>query len=63
MLQGLADLIGISYLLSRRLGFDFARLDRTLIQRLQTWMKSDKADFEEQWSDLSLLLGYLAPED
>jgi hypothetical protein len=35
MLQGLADLVGLSYLLARRLGFDFSRLDSMLIQRLE----------------------------
>ncbi|MHB8125075.1 MAG: MazG-like family protein [Desulfitobacteriaceae bacterium] len=63
MLQGLADLVGISYLLVKRLGYDFARLDRVLLQRLESWKINDMVDFETQWGDLSLLLSYLAPED
>ena len=63
MLEGLADLVGLSYLLTRRLGFDFSRLDRTLLQRLESWRESDKINLESQWNDLSLLISYLAPED
>ncbi len=63
MVQGLADLIGMSYLLSRRLGFDFSRLDRMLLQRLEGLKISDEMNLENQWGDLSLLLSYLAPED
>ncbi|MFZ3103017.1 MAG: MazG-like family protein [Desulfitobacteriaceae bacterium] len=63
MLQGLADLVGLSYLLVKRLGFDFSRLDRVLLQRLESWKVNDMVDFESQWGDLSLLLSYLAPED
>ncbi|WP_042331747.1 MazG-like family protein [Desulfosporosinus orientis] len=63
MLQGLADLVGTSYLLARRLGFDFSRLDRILLQRLEDLKNSDEMNLEKQWGDLSLLLSYLAPED
>ncbi len=63
MLQGLADLVGLSYLLVKRLGFDFSRLDRVLLQRLERWKVEELVDFESQWGDLSLLLSYLAPED
>lgn len=63
MIQGLADIVGISYLLTRRLGFDFTRLDRTLIQGLVDWKESDTMKLESQWGDLSLLLSYLAPEE
>ena len=63
MLQGLADLDGMSYLLARRLGFDFSRLDRMLLQRLEDLKNSDEMNLEKQWGDLSLLLSYLAPED
>lgn len=63
MLQGLADLVGMSYLLARRLGFDFSRLDRMLLQRLEDLKNSDEMNLEKQWGDLSLLLSYLAPED
>ena len=63
MIQGLADLVGMSYLLARRLGFDFSRLDRMLLQRLEGLKTTDEMKLEEQWGDLSLLLSYLAPED
>lgn len=63
MLEGLAELVGLSYLLARRLGFDFSRLDRTLLERLESWKESDKINLESQWSDLSLLISYLAPEN
>ncbi|KLU59158.1 MazG-like family protein [Peptococcaceae bacterium CEB3] len=62
-LEALSDLVGLSYLLTRRLGYDFARLDRVLLQRLEAWRKTDKAEFEERWGDVSLLLDYLAPEE
>ncbi|AFQ46431.1 MULTISPECIES: MazG-like family protein [Desulfosporosinus] len=63
MIQGLADLVGMSYLLARRLGFDFSRLDRMLLQRLDSLKITDEMCLEKQWGDLSLLLSYLAPED
>lgn len=63
MMQGLADLVGMSYLLARRLGFDFSRLDRQLLQRLEDLKSTDEMNLEKQWGDLSLLLSYLAPED
>lgn len=63
MLEALADLVGLSYLLTRRLGFDFARLDRMLLQRLENWRKEDNMDLENHWGDLSLLLRYLAPDE
>ncbi|HZK85649.1 MAG TPA: MazG-like family protein [Desulfosporosinus sp.] len=63
MIQGLADIIGMSYLLSRRLGFDFSRLDRMLLQRLEGMKSTDEMNLEKHWGDLSLLLSYLAPED
>ncbi len=63
MLQGLADLVGMSYLMARRLGFDFSRLDRMLLQRLEDIKNEDEMNLEKQWGDLSLLLSYLAPED
>lgn len=63
MLQGLADLVGMSYLLARRLGFDFSRLDRMLLQRLEGLKITDEMSLEKHWGDLSLLLSYLAPED
>jgi len=63
MVQGLADLVGLSYLLSRRLGFDFSSLDRMLLQRLEKHREADEMNLEKQWGDLSLLLSYLAPED
>lgn len=63
MVQGLADLVGLSYLLCRRLGFDFSSLDRMLLQRLEKLKEADEMNLEKQWGDLSLLLSYLAPED
>lgn len=63
MIHGLADLVGMSYLLARRLGFDFSRLDRMLLQRLEGLKNTDEMKLENQWGDLSLLLSYLAPED
>lgn len=63
MIQGLADLISLSYLLARRLGIDFSRLDRMLLQRLEGFKEADEMNLEKQWGDLSLLLNYLAPED
>lgn len=63
MLQGLADVVALSYLLTRRLGFDFSKLDRTLLQRLEDWKTNDKIKLETQWGDLSLLISYLAPEE
>ncbi|MHB1404305.1 MAG: MazG-like family protein [Desulfitobacteriaceae bacterium] len=63
MVQGLADMVALSYLVSKRLGFDFSRLDRTLIKRLEEWRAQDMAGLESQWGDLSLLYSYLAPED
>jgi len=63
ILQGLTELVGTSYLLTRRLGFDFSRLDRLLLQQLEAWRTGEKSDFENNWGDLSLLLSYLAPED
>jgi len=63
MLEALADLVGLSYLLTRRLGFDFARLDRMLLQRLESWRREDAMELENHWGDLSLLLSYLAPDE
>ena len=63
MLQGLAELVALSYLLTRRLGFDFSKLDRTLLQRLEEWKAEDHHKLETQWGDISLLLSYLVPED
>jgi len=63
ILEGLADLVGLSYLLTRRLGYDFARLDRVLLQRLDAWRTQDKADLEQWWGDISMLLSYLAPDE
>lgn len=63
MLQGLADLVALSYLLTRRMGFDFSKLDRTLLQRLEEWKIDDHHKLETQWGDINLLLSYLAPED
>lgn len=53
----------MSYLLARRLGFDFSRLDRMLLQRLEELKSADEMNLEKQWGDLSLLLNYLAAEE
>lgn len=63
MLKGLAEMVSLSYLLTRRLGFDFSKLDRTLLQLLEEWKEEDYHKLESQWGDLSLLIGYLAPEE
>ncbi|HHY28386.1 MAG TPA: hypothetical protein GX523_16920 [Desulfitobacterium dehalogenans] len=63
ILQSLADLVALSYLLTRRMGFDFSKLDRTLLQRLEEWKVEDHHKVETQWGDISLLLSYLAPEE
>jgi glutamate-1-semialdehyde aminotransferase len=63
MLQGLAEVVALSYLLTRRMGFDLSKLDRTLLQRLEDWKSNDKFRLETQWGDISLLLSYLAPEE
>lgn len=63
MLKGLADLVALSYLLTRRMGLDFSKLDRTLLQRLEEWKEEDRHKLETQWGDLSLLLSYLVPEE
>jgi hypothetical protein len=62
-IQGLADIVALSYLLTRRMGFDFSKLDRTLLQRLEEWKSNDTMKLETQWGDLSLLISYLAPEE
>lgn len=63
IIKGLADLVGVSYLLAKRLGFDFSRLDAALLQRLGEWRSTDRWGLETAWGDLSLLESYLAPED
>lgn len=63
ILDSLSKLVGLSYLLSRRLGFDFSRLDRVLYKQMAEWQKDDYLYLESEWRDLSLLLGYLVPED
>lgn len=63
ILESMAKLVGLSYLLTRRLGFDFSRLDRVLYKQMAEWQKEDFNNLESEWGDLSLLLGYLAPEE
>lgn len=63
LLKGLAETVSICYLLTRRLGYDFSKLDRTLLQILEEWKEEDYNKLESQWGDLSLLIGYLAPEE
>jgi len=59
----MARLVALSYLLTRRLGFDYSRLDRVLYKQLSDWQKENFLGLEYEWGDLSLLLGYLAPEE
>lgn len=63
ILDSLSKLVGLSYLLSRRLGFDFSRLDRVLYKQMAEWQEDDYLYLETEWGDLSLLLGYLVPEE
>lgn len=63
ILESLARLIGVSYLLARRLGFDFSRLDRVLYKQMEEWQRENLFNLESEWGDLSLLLSYLVPDD
>lgn len=63
ILDSMATIVGLSYLLTRRLGFDYSRLDRVLYKQLAQWQKEDLYALESEWGDLSLLLSYLAPEE
>ncbi|MDR3288862.1 MAG: MazG-like family protein [Peptococcaceae bacterium] len=63
ILQGLADMIGLSYLLARRMGLDFSKVDRMLMQRLEVWRTAEKTNLEKWWGDLSMLQSYLAPDE
>lgn len=63
ILDSLARLIGLGYLLTRRLGFDYSRLDRVLYKQLEQWKSEDFLNLESEWGDLSLLLSYLVPEE
>lgn len=63
ILESMAKLVGVSYLLTRRLGFDFSRLDRVLYKQMAQWQKEDYLNLESEWGDLSLLLSYLVPEE
>ncbi len=63
ILDSMAKLVGLSYLLTRRLGFDFSRLDRVLYKQLAQWQKDDFFNLESEWGELSFLLNYLVPEE
>lgn len=63
ILESLSKLVGLSYLLSRRLGFDYSRLDRVLFKQMAEWQDNDYLNLESEWGDLTLLLGYLVPEE
>lgn len=63
ILESMAKLVGLSYLLTHRLGFDFSRLDRVLYKQMSQWQKEDYLNLETEWGDLSNLLGYLVPEE
>lgn len=63
ILESMANLVGLSYLLTRRLGFDYSRLDRVLYKKMSQWQKEDFLELESEWGDLNLLLDYLVPEE
>ena len=63
ILEGLAKTVGLSYLLARRLGFDFSSVDRVLYQQVEQWQIYDDLIIEEEWGDCGQLKDYLAPEE
>lgn len=63
VLVSMARLVGLSYLLTRRLGFDFSRLDRVLYKQISQWQEEDFLNLESEWGDICLLLGYLVPDE
>lgn len=63
LLDSLAELVGTSYLLSKRLGFDYSRLDRVLYRKIEDWYTHNRLNLESGWGDLSQLLSYLIPDD
>jgi predicted component of type VI protein secretion system len=63
ILDSMANLVGLSYLLTKRLGFDFSRLDRVLYKQMEIWLNEDFLNLESQWGDLSHLQSYLVPEE
>lgn len=63
ILDSMARLVGLSYLLTRRLGFDFSQLDRVLYKEMEYWHREDYLNLESEWGDLSMLLSYLVPEE
>ena len=63
ILEGLAKTVGLSYLLARRLGFDFSRVDRVLYKQVEQWRLDDDLVIEQEWGDCGQLKDYLAPEE
>jgi len=63
ILEGLAKTVGLSYLLVRRLGFDFSQLDRVLYKQIMDWQLEDELVIEQEWGDCGQLMDYLAPEE
>lgn len=63
LLESMAGLVGLTYLLTRRLGYDYSRLDRVLYNQMSQWQQDDFLNLETEWGDLSLLLNYLVPEE
>jgi hypothetical protein len=63
ILEGLAKTVGLSYLIARRLGFDFSSIDRVLYKQVDEWQYSDELGIEQEWGDCGLLKDYLAPEE
>jgi L-arabinose isomerase len=63
ILEGLAKNVGLSYLIARRLGFDFSNVDRILYKQVDQWQNLDDLLIEQEWGDCSFLKDYLAPEE
>jgi len=63
ILEGLAKSVGLSYLLARRLGFDFSHVDRVLYGQVEQWLHYDELGIEQEWGDCGLLMDYLVPNE
>ncbi|MGE5598335.1 MAG: MazG-like family protein [Bacteroidota bacterium] len=57
-LDGLAAVVISAYLLSRRLGYGFARLDAKIRARLQSGLEQDH-EFEQWYGDISEYLQHV----
>jgi len=56
--EGLADIIILTYLLSRRLGIDFSSIDQKVQNKLKIGILEED-EIEKSNGDLSKLLGYI----